>query len=106
MPADFGFTDIGRVITKKWHTLSAEEKQPFVVLGDSDKKRYRQQLTEYQQQLQSCAANELPASLKRKVPKVRAAQPKPPRGAFDSYAVFRWPKLREDNPGTTAIPSI
>lgn len=41
------FTDVGRVLGEKWKKMSAEEKEPYEEKAREDKKRYKDEISDY-----------------------------------------------------------
>ncbi|KAK7293289.1 hypothetical protein RJT34_16152 [Clitoria ternatea] len=41
------FTDVGRVLGEKWKKMSVEEKEPYEVKARADKKRYKDEISDY-----------------------------------------------------------
>ncbi|KAJ7277065.1 hypothetical protein O6H91_Y391700 [Diphasiastrum complanatum] len=44
-------TDVTKIIGELWHSLTPEERMPYLQRGQTDKERYRQAKTEYQEKL-------------------------------------------------------
>ncbi|RID76360.1 hypothetical protein BRARA_B03335 [Brassica rapa] len=42
-----GFGDIGKVLGDKWRQMSAEEKEPYEAKAQVDKKRYKDEISDY-----------------------------------------------------------
>nr|GEZ37356.1 FACT complex subunit SSRP1 [Tanacetum cinerariifolium] len=47
------FTEIGRVLGERWGKLTAEEKAPYEAKAQADKKRYRNQMGDYNKNSQA-----------------------------------------------------
>ena len=50
---DMKFTDIGHVMGERWRALSSEDKQKYDDMANTDKKRFTDEMTEYNAQLEA-----------------------------------------------------
>lgn len=54
-----GFTEVGRVLGERWNKLTAEEKAPYEAKAQADKKRYQNQINDYNKNPSQTAPMEL-----------------------------------------------
>ena len=48
-----GFEDLGRIVGKKWRSLSETQREPFVKLAEKDSERYRMEMKSYREREKS-----------------------------------------------------